>query len=313
MTNISHASLTGAEVHEPKGADTAHLGEVYISNGTGSGSWGAVGTSSFTGMIADFTWPVVQAGWLELNGSDINTTTYSALYNVMTIQSSGTRVSGSAIVTGIPSTDNLYAGYYAFGAGIAAGTTIVSIFGSQVTLSANASSTGTSNIVFSPWFLNTGTIRLPNTSGSGRYRRSRTALSPMGAYQADQNRAHTHPAATCGGTTANQNADHTHTFSATSGTMSANATHTHTLTPSTGYRTQSGGAAALGSIGGVEAYVTPTVSTTNTDHTHSVSGTSSGVSAGHSHTFSGVTSVIPSDGESEARPLSLVVMTCVKT
>jgi len=36
---IEHASITGSNVHEPKGADTATAGTVYVSDGAGSGSW----------------------------------------------------------------------------------------------------------------------------------------------------------------------------------------------------------------------------------------------------------------------------------
>ena len=36
---IDHSTLTGTEVHEPKGADTATSGQVYVSDGLGSGSW----------------------------------------------------------------------------------------------------------------------------------------------------------------------------------------------------------------------------------------------------------------------------------
>src|SRR6266446_655116 len=211
MANVSHASLTGTELHEPKGANSAALGTVYVSDGSGSGSWANVGTSSFTGMIADFTWPVVQDGWLELDGSDINTTTYSALYNVMTIQMTGTRVSGSPIITSLSSTANMRVGYFVFGTGIATGVTILSInSGTQITLSANASSTGTSTVVTSPWLLNTGTIRLPNVSAAGRYRRSRTSTTAVGQLQADQNQAHTHTGASFSGTTGVASADHTH-------------------------------------------------------------------------------------------------------
>lgn len=35
----THSSLTDPELHEPKGASTATAGQVYIANGSGSGSW----------------------------------------------------------------------------------------------------------------------------------------------------------------------------------------------------------------------------------------------------------------------------------
>jgi hypothetical protein len=35
----AHSSLTGADIHEPKGADTASVDTVYVSDGGGSGTW----------------------------------------------------------------------------------------------------------------------------------------------------------------------------------------------------------------------------------------------------------------------------------
>ena len=39
MATVLHSSLTGADAHEPKGADTATEGQVYIADGAGSGTW----------------------------------------------------------------------------------------------------------------------------------------------------------------------------------------------------------------------------------------------------------------------------------
>lgn len=39
MPNVTHASLTGADLHEPKGVASTTLGNVYVANGAGSGSW----------------------------------------------------------------------------------------------------------------------------------------------------------------------------------------------------------------------------------------------------------------------------------
>ena len=39
MANVSHSTLSGAELHEPKGADSASNNAVYTSNGAGSGNW----------------------------------------------------------------------------------------------------------------------------------------------------------------------------------------------------------------------------------------------------------------------------------
>lgn len=39
MPNIEHSTVTDPYVHEPKGASAAASGEVYTSNGAGSGTW----------------------------------------------------------------------------------------------------------------------------------------------------------------------------------------------------------------------------------------------------------------------------------
>lgn len=299
MANVAHSTLTGAELHEPKGVATAPAGTVYVANGSGSGSWADVGTASFTGMVADFITPVAPSGWLELDGSVISTSTYSGLYGVMAMQTSGTRTNGSAIVTSIPSTAQFKVGYYVFGTGIATGTTILSIdSATQVTLSGNASSSGSSPFAVSPWLLNTGTIKLPDTTTAGRYRRSRTSSTKVGDLQADQNQAHTHSVT---GATGNQNANHTHTFSGT--TTGQSNDHTHNYLADTG-----GSQHAGGTFGGVQ--ITTASGGTSADHTHNYSGTTATESANHAHSIS-LTS--GSSGGTEARPLTLVVITCVKT
>lgn len=47
-----HSALTGAELHEPKGVAAAQAGEVYLSDGLGSGSW-VVPPYTLTGVIDD--------------------------------------------------------------------------------------------------------------------------------------------------------------------------------------------------------------------------------------------------------------------
>jgi len=40
--SIQHSVITDPDIHEPKGASTASLGEVYIANGSGSGDWSPI-------------------------------------------------------------------------------------------------------------------------------------------------------------------------------------------------------------------------------------------------------------------------------
>ena len=41
MANVNHSTLTDPYLHEPKGVATASSGDVYVANGSGSGSWTA--------------------------------------------------------------------------------------------------------------------------------------------------------------------------------------------------------------------------------------------------------------------------------
>jgi hypothetical protein len=51
MANVTHASLTGADLHEPKGVSTAAANTVYLANGNGSGTWTAANS-----VISDSSW-----------------------------------------------------------------------------------------------------------------------------------------------------------------------------------------------------------------------------------------------------------------
>lgn len=304
MANIAHSVLAGTEIHEPKGVADASLGQVYVADGNGSGSWSNIGASSFTGMISDFTWPVVQDGWLECDGSDINITTYGTLFAVMTIQMDGTRTSGSSVITSLSSTSNMRVGYYIYGTGIPEDTTILSInSATQVTMSANASSTGTTTVIVSPWRMGVGTIRLPNLSAAGRYRRSKTASTRVGELQDSQNLAHTHGVS---GNTGTQSVNHTHSYSGTTSSVSADHSHIYSF-PTYTYNAALTGSSLGAVITGETSRSTGGISS---NHTHSYAGTSSAESTAHYH---GISLTSASSGSSEARPSSIVVMTCVKT
>lgn len=45
-----HRDLTGAELHEPKGVESALSGTVYVANGSGSGVWSNLGSDRVTLM-----------------------------------------------------------------------------------------------------------------------------------------------------------------------------------------------------------------------------------------------------------------------
>jgi len=59
MATIQHKDLPESVLHEPKGASTANAGDVYVSDGAGSGSWAtvdAIGSGTATAgqlLVAD--------------------------------------------------------------------------------------------------------------------------------------------------------------------------------------------------------------------------------------------------------------------
>lgn len=50
MANVPHSSMTGADLHEPKGVSTAAAKTVYRANGAGSGSWVELDETSLQGL-----------------------------------------------------------------------------------------------------------------------------------------------------------------------------------------------------------------------------------------------------------------------
>lgn len=289
MANVTHSTLTTTNLHEPKGISTATSGQAYIANGSGSGAWTTITGLVLTGMIADFMTPIAPAGWLELDGSTAAIASYPALYAAVTIQQTGTR-NATAIITGLSSTTNMKPGYYVFGTGISSGTTIVSVDSpTQITMSAAAVSSGTNTVIVSPWLIDATNITLPDVKTAGRFRRSRTATTQMGTVQADQNKQHNH--------TAGSNA-------VPSFTPSISVTDTRTWATSSAYFPQSG-AGPFGLIGGTSAGIAGQAG---------VAVTGGSITAA-SNTIPSFTPTITvnNDGGTEARPISLTVMTCVKT
>ena len=52
MANVEHSTLTGSDLHEPKGVAAASANEVYVANGSASGAWTAL-QYTLTGVISD--------------------------------------------------------------------------------------------------------------------------------------------------------------------------------------------------------------------------------------------------------------------
>lgn len=83
MAQVQHSALTDPNLHEPKGASTASVGTVYVSNGSGSGTWTTPPSANApTAQIAMFPLASV-AGWLICNGAAVSRTTYADLFNLL--------------------------------------------------------------------------------------------------------------------------------------------------------------------------------------------------------------------------------------
>lgn len=83
MTTTVHKNLTGSDLHEPKGADTATSGKVYVSDGAGSGVWTDASTiitnTAFTTGDLKITHKVTaDTGWILWSNGTIGDGSSSA-------------------------------------------------------------------------------------------------------------------------------------------------------------------------------------------------------------------------------------------
>lgn len=128
---------------------------------------------------------VAPSGWLLCYGQAISRTTYASLFSAITIQQSGARTNGSPVITGLSDTSNMRAGMPVSGTGIPSSTTITTVdSGTQITLSQNATSSGTNTIVVAPYGVGDGstTFNVPDRRGRvsvGRDDMGGTAASRM--------------------------------------------------------------------------------------------------------------------------------------
>lgn len=94
MTTKAHKLLTGADLHEPKGVATALAGQVYISDGAGSGVWTTISTNIqfSTGDVKLTMKTTPDTGWLMWNDGSVGSaasgatyaaTVYQALFELM--------------------------------------------------------------------------------------------------------------------------------------------------------------------------------------------------------------------------------------
>lgn len=143
----------------------------------------AASVKEVIGTIKEYGGLAVPTGYLECDGTAYSRNTYAELFTAITLTQSGSRTSGSGVVTGLSDTTKMAAGMYVSGTGIPAGTTIATVDSStQITLSQNSTATTTGDIVVAPWGIGDGTttFNVPNLSRRATIGRGGTATGTVG-------------------------------------------------------------------------------------------------------------------------------------
>lgn len=132
-----HATLTGAELHEPKGADSASSGDVYVSNGAGSGNW----LNRYSDVVA------LNQYWMTNRMDDISAANNRVYFHIP-VQSE--IISLSAILDGAITTGNAVLSIYINGALFADSLTVPfagSAAGTMATINTTTGNTIAANSV----------------------------------------------------------------------------------------------------------------------------------------------------------------------
>lgn len=76
MANVNHSALTDPYLHEPKGASSASLNEVYVSDGAGSGSWKKIYLNGIEDYNDTGTSQALTSGtWVDLTNDGLGANT----------------------------------------------------------------------------------------------------------------------------------------------------------------------------------------------------------------------------------------------
>ncbi len=161
----------GGEVYENQVADntaTPGVDDTWLIISAPSSSFQA-------GMVMDWAGPTAPTDWAIATGQALSRSTYAELYANLTQTQMGTLTNGSAVITGLTSTTGMSEGMDIEAIGIPSGTTIDSIdSGTQITMSQNATASGSEGVIFYYWGNGDGstTFNVPNlqtqsTAGAG--------------------------------------------------------------------------------------------------------------------------------------------------
>lgn len=287
------------------------------------------------GTILPFAGTTPPTNYAFAYGQALSRTTYSELYDAITIAQTGSCTSSSTTISALTSTEQMKVGAAVEATCLAPGTTIAAILSStSIQVSGAALSSASTTIRVFPWGNGNGgtTFNAPDMRGrvpAGRddmggtaanvltytYCSGASALLSLGSYCGSQSHtmtlaelvAHTHNSGTLGGTTASGGVDHNHD----AGSLiiaSGQGSHTHTGPGGGGFIGDTGGAQLAS--GTTRNYNTGAEAAATLPQM-SVSGTSGNASAySHTHTFSVTTGASASTGSTSAfsvvMPVSVV-------
>lgn len=105
MTTVEHSTLTGSSLHEPKGVAAAAANKVYVSNGSGSGTWEQLPAAALASSANSFGAQLLHvreeqsSGTTSANGSSVAGTTevVLTLNTIKTNEISGASLSSNQI------------------------------------------------------------------------------------------------------------------------------------------------------------------------------------------------------------------------
>jgi hypothetical protein len=154
-------------------SDSTAAGRALLTAATVAAQNTLLGTTSLgfqSGDVKETAGLVLQSGWYYCDGSNKNRVTDAPLFNAITIQQTGTATNGSPIITGLSDTTNggntpMSPGMPISGTGIPALAVILSVdSATQITMSANATVSSTTTLVFAPYGVGDGstTFGVPN-------------------------------------------------------------------------------------------------------------------------------------------------------
>lgn len=102
---IQHSAIPDGQIHEPKGASTATSGQVYVSNGAGSGIWKRVDSNTLLGTTGDGG---VAGKKLVSNGTNGFTLLTDGVYGTMALTGNTNAFTVAAAVDSTLSTNSDY-------------------------------------------------------------------------------------------------------------------------------------------------------------------------------------------------------------